>query len=323
MAAIAGPMTIAMRSSLPARLTCSRARLARQSGARHPARAPGRVSGAATCVARATPSGDVSVTPGSDVSDVSARASLLRRLGEDDETIVVGETVATGNYLFAIAAKAKTAPNEGTASPSAFQAFGRTYWPFFLVLQTLALVGAAISGVSSRKKRVELKSLNEKLRQLADRDDENACAFDWDNLEGQCTDSWPGAEAIASGTEMLKNGNVEAALEAFQEARAACEKRYYGETDDKDGKEKTFSPSRLTSVSAAAYLAATKGYASCLTKFGGVSNLKTAVNALQSVEVLAKNAGDETVYGAIADALTDLGDFAGAGSYYDKVLEMD
>ena len=323
MAAIAGPMTIAMRSSLPARLTCSRARLARQSGARHPARAPGRVAGAATCVARATPSGDVSLTPGSDVSDVSARASLLRRLGEDDETIVVGETVATGNYLFAIAAKAKTAPNEGTASPSAFQAFGRTYWPFFLVLQTLALVGAAISGVSSRKKRVELKSLNEKLRQLADRDDENACAFDWDNLEGQCTDSWPGAEAIASGTEMLKNGNVEAALEAFQEARAACEKRYYDETDDKDGSEKTFSPSRLTSVSAAAYLAATKGYASCLTKFGGVSNLKTAVKALQSVEVLAKNAGDETVYGAIADALTDLGDFAGAGTYYDKVLEMD
>ena len=323
MAAIAGPMTIAMRSSLPARLTCSRARLARQSGARHPARAPGRVSGAATCVARATLSGDVSLTPGSDVSDVSARASLLRRLGEDDETIVVGDTVATGNYLFAIAAKAKMAPNEGTASPSAFQAFGRTYWPFFLVLQTLALVGAAISGVSSRKKRVELKSLNEKLRQLADRDDENACAFDWDNLEGQCTDSWPGAEAIASGTEMLKNGNVEAALEAFQEARAACEKRYYDETDDKDGDEKTFSPSRLTSVSAAAYLAATKGYASCLTKFGGVSNLKTAVKALQSVEVLAKNAGDETVYGAIADALTDLGDFAGAGSYYDKVLEMD
>ena len=316
-------MTIAMRSSLPARLTCSRARLARQSGARHPARAPGRVSGAATCVARATPTGDVSVTPGSDVSDVSARASLLRRLGEDDETIVVGETVATGNYLFAIAAKAKMAPNEGTASPSAFQAFGRTYWPFFLVLQTLALVGAAISGVSSRKKRVELKSLNEKLRQLADRDDENACAFDWDNLEGQCTDSWPGAEAIASGTEMLKNGNVEAALEAFQEARAACEKRDYDETDDKDGDEKTFSPSRLTSVRAAAYLAATKGYASCLTKFGGSSNLKTAVKALQSVEVLAKNAGDETVYGAIADALTDLGDFAGAGTYYDKVLEMD
>ena len=318
MAAIAGSMTIATRSSLPSpsRLTPSRARLVRPSGARHLARAPGRVSGSTTCVMRATQTGDVRA-PGSDVS--SSRASLLRRLGEEDATSVRRHTRT--NQIFSVAV-GKGAPSPAT-EPSAFQKFGRTYWPFFLVLQTLALVGAAISGVSSRKKRVELKSLNEKLRQLADRDDENACAFDWDNLEGQCTDSWPGAEAIASGTEMLKNGNVEAALEAFQEARAACEKSYYDETDDKDGKEKTFSPSRLTSVSAAAYLAATKGYASCLTKFGGVSNLKTAVKALQSVEVLAKNAGDETVYGAIADALTDLGDFAGAGSYYDKVLEMD
>jgi hypothetical protein len=132
MAAIAGPMTIAMRSSLPARLTCSRARLARQSGARHPARAPGRVSGAATCVARATPTGDVSVTPGSDVSDVSARASLLRRLGEDDETIVVGETVATGNYLFAIAAKAKRlrtkAPLRPPRSRRSGARTGRSSW---------------------------------------------------------------------------------------------------------------------------------------------------------------------------------------------------
>ena len=70
--------------------------------------------------------------------------------------------------------------------------------------------------MSSRKKRVELASLNEKLRLLAERDDENACAFDWDNLEGQCTDSWPGAPQIAAGTEALKAGNTEAALEAFQ-----------------------------------------------------------------------------------------------------------
>jgi len=321
MAAIAGPMTIATRSSLPspARLTSSRAGLSRTSGARRPARAPGRVSGATTCVARATEAGDTR-PPGSDAA--ASRASLLRRLGEENATSSP-VTHRSGVPIFSVARVEKTPTPSSPSSPSAFQTFGRTYWPFFLVLQTLALVGAAISGVSSRKKRVELASLNEKLRLLAERDDENACAFDWDNLEGQCTDSWPGAPQIAAGTEALKAGNTEAALEAFQEARAACEKRYYDETDDEDGSEKTFSPFRLTSVSAAAYLAATKGYASCLTKFGGVSNLKTAVKALQSVEVLAKNAGDETVYGAIADALTDLGDFAGAGTYYDKVLEMD
>ena len=60
-----------------------------------------------------------------------------------------------------------------------------------------------------------------------------------------------------------------------------------------------------------------------MTKFGGAENLRVAVRALQSVEGLARVAEDETVFGSIADALTDLGDLAGAGAYYDKVLEMD
>jgi len=326
MAAIAGPMTIATRSSLPspARLTSSRAGLSRASGARRPARAPGRVSGATTCVARATEAGDTR-PPGSDAA--ASRASLLRRLGETNATSPV--THRSGVPIFSVAARAtEKTPPSSPSSPSAFQTFGRTYWPFFLVLQTLALVGAAISGVSSRKKRVELASLNEKLRLLAERDDENACAFDWDNLEGQCTDSWPGAPQIAAGTEALKAGNTEAALEAFQEARAACESAFAKEKNAAndalaDGPARAFAPALLSGVDAAAYLAATKGYASCLTKFGGAENLRVAVRALQSVEGLARVAEDETVFGSIADALTDLGDLAGAGAYYDKVLEMD
>ena len=326
MAAIAGPMTIATRSSLPspARLTSSRAGLSRTSGARRPARAPGRVSGATTCVARATDAGDTR-PPGSDAA--ASRASLLRRLGETNATTPV--THGSGVPVFSVAARAtEKTPPSSPSSPSAFQTFGRTYWPFFLVLQTLALIGAAISGVSSRKKRVELASLNEKLRLLAERDDENSCAFDWDNLEGQCTDSWPGAPQIAAGTEALKAGNTEAALEAFQEARAACESAFAKEKNAAndalaDGPARAFAPALLSGVDAAAYLAATKGYASCLTKFGGAENLRVAVRALQSVEGLARVAEDETVFGSIADALTDLGDLAGAGAYYDKVLEMD
>jgi len=330
MAAIAGPMTIATRSSLPspARLTSSRAGLSRTSGARRPARAPGRVSGATTCVARATEAGDTR-PPGSDAA--ASRASLLRRLGEENATSSP-VTHRSGVPIFSVAARAtEKTPPSSPSSPSAFQTFGRTYWPFFLVLQTLALVGAAISGVSSRKKRVELASLNEKLRLLAERDDENACAFDWDNLEGQCTDSWPGAPQIAAGTEALKAGNTEAALEAFQEARAACESAFAANEKNAanendavvDGPARAFAPALLSGVDAAAYLAATKGYASCLTKFGGAENLRVAVRALQSVEGLARVAQDETVFGSIADALTDLGDLAGAGAYYDKVLEMD
>ena len=276
-------------------------------------------------MARATQAGDTR-PPGSDAAAYD-NASLLRRLGETNATSPV--THRSGVPIFSVAARAtEKTPPSSPSSPSAFQTFGRTYWPFFLVLQTLALVGAAISGVSSRKKRVELASLNEKLRLLAERDDENACAFDWDNLEGQCTDSWPGAPQIAAGTEALKAGNTEAALEAFQEARAACESAFAKEKNAAndalaDGPARAFAPALLSGVDAAAYLAATKGYASCLTKFGGAENLRVAVRALQSVEGLARVAEDETVFGSIADALTDLGDLAGAGAYYDKVLEMD
>ena len=275
-------------------------------------------------MARATDAGDTR-PPGSDAA--ASRASLLRRLGETNATTPV--THGSGVPVFSVAARAtEKTPPSSPSSPSAFQTFGRTYWPFFLLLQTLALIGAAISGVSSRKKRVELASLNEKLRLLAERDDENSCAFDWDNLEGQCTDSWPGAPQIAAGTEALKAGNTEAALEAFQEARAACESAFAKEKNAAndalaDGPARAFAPALLSGVDAAAYLAATKGYASCLTKFGGAENLRVAVRALQSVEGLARVAEDETVFGSIADALTDLGDLAGAGAYYDKVLEMD
>ena len=277
-------------------------------------------------MARATEAGDTR-PPGSDAAAYD-NASLLRRLGETNATSPV--THRSGVPIFSVARVAATekTPPSSSSSPSAFQTFGRTYWPFFLVLQTLALIGAAISGVSSRKKRLELASLNEKLRQLAERDDENACAFDWDNLEGQCTDSWPGAPQIAAGTEALKAGNTEAALEAFQEARAACESAFATDAandaaNDAAPSARAFAPDLLSGVDAAAYLAATKGYASCLTKFGGAENLRVAVRALQSVEGLARVAEDETVFGSIADALTDLGDLAGAGAYYDKVLEMD
>jgi tetratricopeptide (TPR) repeat protein len=181
-----------------------------------------------------------------------------------------------------------------------------------VITQTLALLGAAISGVSSRKKRLELAALNEKLRKMNRKDEDSACRYDWDNVEGQCTDRWPGAEALSNGTEALKSGNTEEALEAFQTARAQCE----------DG-EVRFEVRSLTGIKAAAYLAATKGYAACLISFGGERNLKTAVVALKAVEVLAERAGDETVFGTVADALTDLGDFGQAGTYYDKVLAMD
>ena len=47
------------------------------------------------------------------------------------------------------------------------------------------------------------------------------------------------------------------------------------------------------------------------------------VRELKAVEALAASEGDSSVCGMIGDALADLGNLAEAGSYYDKVLEMD
>ena len=48
-----------------------------------------------------------------------------------------------------------------------------------------------------------------------------------------------------------------------------------------------------------------------------------AVAEAKSVAEAAELDGDSTVYGMLGDVLTDLGDYAAAGAYYDKVLSMD
>ena len=47
------------------------------------------------------------------------------------------------------------------------------------------------------------------------------------------------------------------------------------------------------------------------------------MDELKSVAEAAEWDGDSTVYGMLGDVLTDLGDYAAAGAYYDKVLSMD
>jgi hypothetical protein len=211
------------------------------------------------------------------------------------------------NVTYVLGAKP---PGAATVAPSPpFQL--ATYWPLIVIFQTAALVGAAVSGISSRKKRLELKSLNDKLRlMMANDDDTQNCAFDWDNLEGQCTAAWPGAVALAEGTEFLMEGNIEKALEAFQVARHAVETKWSENKTSEDSKNETsetFAVDKLSGVAAASYLAATKGYAACLCEKGSAKELRTAVSVLKTVEILGKRSKDASLFGAIADALADLG----------------
>ena len=71
------------------------------------------------------------------------------------------------------------------------------------------------------------------------------------------------------------------------------------------------------------WVSAGKGAALALVSKGTGDGLRAAVDELKSVAEAAELDGDSTVYGMLGDVLTDLGDYAEAGAYYDKVLSMD
>ena len=179
---------------------------------------------------------------------------------------------------------------------------------------------SAASGVSSRQKRIELAALNEKLRKMKEaRDTEDGtCSFDWSASHGPCTDTWPGAAELAAATEALeKNGQPDEALLWFAAAKDAVRR------DAGGGGEGIDFMYNLSGVAAASWLSAGKGTALALLERGDETSLREAVRELKAVEALAASEGDSSVCGMIGDALADLGNLAEAGSYYDKVLEMD
>lgn len=212
-----------------------------------------------------------------------------------------------------IAAKPPAPPPAVVANNNAFYAFCRANWPAFVVFQTCALTGAVVSGVSSRKKRIELELIMKKYRRMMDRVDDMTCTFDWDLGMEQCTDDWPGSTELAIAKMLLdENGDADAALVKFAEAKAAVVKAT-------DGLRKLEGDAKATS----SWVSAGKGAALALVSKGTDDTLRAAVEELKTVAAAAEREGDSTVYGMLGDVLTDLGDYAEAGEYYDKVLAMD
>lgn len=208
------------------------------------------------------------------------------------------------------------APPGGARDPSAFDAFCRANWPWFVALETAALIGAAVSGVSSRKKRLELAALNEKLRQLQSRADDATCQLDWSAAHGQCTDDWPASEFLAAGKEALAANEADEAAAQFEAAKAEV-MRVAGTAEESDAADS------LVGVAAASWLSACKGRALALVMRGDDGSLRAAVAELKGVEAMAEKEGDSSVCGLIGDTLADLGDLVEAGAYYDKVLLLD
>jgi hypothetical protein len=212
------------------------------------------------------------------------------------------------------AAPATAAPPGRARDPSAFDAFCRANWPWFVVLETAALIGAAVSGVSSRKKRLELAALNEKLRQLHYRAEDLTCQLDWSAAHGQCTDDWPASEFLAGGKEALAANEADVAAARFEAAKAEVMRVAGAEESDADS---------LVGVAAASWLSACKGRALAQVMRGDDGSLRAAVAELKGVEAMAEKERDSSVCGLIGDTLADLGDLVEAGAYYDKVLLLD
>ena len=119
-----------------------------------------------------------------------------------------------------IAAKAAAPPPPQPAASNSLTVFCRANWPLFVLAQTVALFGAAYSGISSRNKRVEVGKLNDQLRAMMEKMDESNCKFDWSVDEDE-EDDWPGSKELSEAKRSLEAEDVDAALAHFAAAKNA------------------------------------------------------------------------------------------------------
>ena len=79
------------------------------------------------------------------------------------------------NEIACVGAKASKTP--AAPAPNKFQEFGRQYWPAFAALEGVALVGATVNGILSRKRREEIERLNAQMRGIMAKLDEREKSF--------------------------------------------------------------------------------------------------------------------------------------------------
>lgn len=176
-----------------------------------------------------------------------------------------------------------------------FQEFGRQYWPAFAALEGVALVGATVNGILSRKRREEIERLNAQMRGIMAKLDEREKTLMSEDGGSESS------EALAKAKTALSSDHNESAAELFAVAIDVAMR-------EKD---------------AGAELSARKGLAMALAaqrKFAeAASNLE---RCLERSRALNQTDGDSVVYGLLGDVYTDLGDFAKAGSAYDMCIRV-
>ena len=189
----------------------------------------------------------------------------------------------------------KASPPPPAENLSKLQQFGRKYWPALAILELLALIGASLNGVLSRKRRQEIERLNIQMRQIMQRVEEER--FERHNTKTAAKAS-RAMELIGKAKSAYANGEYDVAIDLFTDAVAAAD-------DETSSEEDKIEES----------LSARKGLA---TAYQASGDLAKAASALESALLVAK---DSTVFGMLGDVYTDMGELAKAGEMYDKCLE--
>jgi len=200
--------------------------------------------------------------------------------------------------------KVSKAPNKTALEEdlSKLQLFGRKYWPALATLEFLALIGASLNGVLSRKRRLEIERLNIQMRAIMQRAEDERFERLAKKNDGGSTSQAMGLIGKAKST--YASGEYDAAIALFQDALEAVKTAASasgGGGDDDDVLEDS--------------LSARKGLAMAYQASG---DLPQAAAQLESALLIAK---DSTVFGMLGDVYTDMGELAKAGDMYDKCLD--
>ena len=112
--------------------------------------------------------------------------------------------------------KVSKAPNKTALEEdlSKLQLFGRKYWPALATLEFLALIGASLNGVLSRKRRLEIERLNIQMRAIMQRAEDER--FEAKKTDGGSTSQAMGLIGKAKST--YASGEYDAAIALFQDA---------------------------------------------------------------------------------------------------------
>ena len=186
--------------------------------------------------------------------------------------------------------RASIAVPTSSPPPTALQKFGRATWPFFALLEAVALTGCVVNGISTRKRRVELAALNAQLRNILAK----LAASEAARVEYSGDAYTPAGEATAAGKRALAAGSLVESAAAFTKADTLA----------------------LAAGDSEAQLAALKGLAASQLRQGATAG---AVATLLRALSLSKGQ-DAAVLGSLGDAYAELGELEKAGTYYDMYL---